>query len=344
MGNEKERVMTHYNKGNTKEISQESALKILKNNIGIDFEDTLKKLRDLDSKMYKEFKNAVSTNGWKGVDAVEAKPALEEFYITPVENNVIIVRVFSACLIYDESKADVFINKIAEGCKKATGLARELGITHVTYPRRQISAGRFVLGAMYFNILNTHDSKPAHTKESAELLPPPQLIEENAIDNIRWGWSDFANEFVKDNMLNDSIGISKTDFENGVYRTTYDVSRVDKILHDIASRFMYIAKSNIPKMSDIVCEKINQEDMFYDTRTLPPTLAHTAILGVRLIYSPSDEIRYNTLYSNIRLELEKFYKSKNEYNTVLNNIRYVKRKLKDKRILLNLIYFKAVTQ
>lgn len=165
MGNEKERVMTHYNKGNIKEISRETALRILKNNIGIDFEDTLTKLRDLDAKMYKEFKNAVSTNGWKGVNAVEAKPALEEFYMTPVENNVIVVRVFSACLIYDESKADVFINKIAEGCKKATGLARELGITHVTYPRRQISEGRFVLGAMYFNILNTHDSKATKTKE-----------------------------------------------------------------------------------------------------------------------------------------------------------------------------------
>ena len=139
-----------------------------------------------------------------------------------------------------------------------------------------------------------------------------------------------------------SISISKTEFENGVYRTTYDVSRVDKILHDIASRFMTIAKANTPKMSNIVCEKINQEDMFYDTRAIPTILAHTAILGVRLIYSPSDEIQYKTLYSNIRSELEKFCKSKNEYNAVLKHIRYVKRKLKDKRILLNLIYFKSV--
>lgn len=145
-------------------------------------------------------------------------------------------------------------------------------------------------------------------------------------------------------MLNDSISISKTDFENGVYRTTYDVSRIDKILHDIASKFIYIAKANIPKMSDILCEKINQEDMFYDTRAIPPMLAHTAILGARLIYSPSDEIKYNTLYSNIRLGLEKFCKSKNEYNTVLKRIRYVKRKLKDGRILLNLIYFRSVIQ
>lgn len=82
--------------------------------------------------------------------------------------------------------------------------------------------------------------------------------------------------------------------------------------------------------------------MFYDTRAIPTILAHTAILGVRLIYSPSDEIQYKILYSNIRSELEKFCKSKNEYNTVLKHIRYAKRKLKDKRILLNLIYFKSV--
>lgn len=154
MGSERDRVLKHYNSRNSKEISKETALKYLKDNLGIDFDETLKKLEKLDTEIYKELKSVVAKYSWEGVEAKEAKPALEEFHITPIKDKFIVIRVFSSCLIYDKSKSNIFLNKISGGCSKAlSDIVKASGLGHISYPTRQISTDRYVLGVLYFDII-----------------------------------------------------------------------------------------------------------------------------------------------------------------------------------------------